>query len=165
MNGRNDDWSDARHSCCDRRQVLSGAILGGSAVALWPAQALAGGGQSIQQPDVPSDEAFIARAFKARNLASAMGDQPYGAIVVRDNKIIGLSPSRVVTEHDPTAHAELAAIRDTAKRIGSRDLSGAILYSSSRPCPMCEAAAYWANIEEMKYGQTATSAGRPKLCG
>jgi len=152
-------------STCQRRQLVSGVIAGGVAAALWPTGASAGGGETILQPDVPDDAAFIARAFKLRNLAVALGDQPYGAVIVRKKVIIGHSHSRVVVEHDPTGHAELAAIRDAARRLSDRDLSGAILYSSSRPCPMCEAAAYWANIEEMKYGSDAASAGKPKLCG
>ncbi|MGI9465451.1 MAG: nucleoside deaminase [Aestuariivirgaceae bacterium] len=149
---------------CERRRVLGGLLVGATAGAIWPGGALAGGGDSIVQPQVPDDAAFIARAFKMRNLAKALGDQPYGAVVVRDNLIIGLSHSRVVSEQDPTAHAELAAIRDAARRSGNRDLSGAVLYSSSRPCPMCEAAAYWANIKEMKYGHNVASAGLPRLC-
>ena len=152
-------------TCCDRRRLLSGVVAGGIFAGLWPGDAGAGGGDAIAQPDVPGDTAFIARAFKMRDLASALGDQAYGAVVVRGNKIIGQSQSIVITQNDPTGHAELAAIRDTARRTGDRDLSGAILYSSSRPCPMCEAAAYWANISEMKHGRGATSAGAPRLCG
>lgn len=151
-------------SCCQRRQLVGGLIAGSFTAALSSTSVSAGGGDSILQPDVPDDAAFIARAFKLRNLATALGDQPYGAVVVRKNVIIGHSHSRVVVEHDPTGHAELAAIRDAARRLSDRDLSGSILYSSSRPCPMCEAAAYWANISEMKHGRDAASAGQPRLC-
>ena len=119
----------------------------------------------IDQPDPATPESFIDRAFDLRRQASASGDQPYGALVVRDGQIVGQSQSLVVINGDPTAHAEMAAIRDAARRTGSRDLSGATLYSSSRPCPMCEAAAYWAGVDRMVFGRTGVDAGRPKLCG
>ncbi|MGI9401494.1 MAG: nucleoside deaminase [Rhizobiaceae bacterium] len=119
----------------------------------------------IEQPDLPDDIAFLERAFEMRQLAIEKGDQQYGAVVVRENKIIGQSWSKVVIDNDPTAHAEMAAIRDAARRTGSRNLDRAILYSSSRPCPMCEAAAYWANIKEMIHGRTGQKAGTPSLCG
>jgi tRNA(Arg) A34 adenosine deaminase TadA len=85
-------------------------------------------------------------------------------VVVCDGIIVGQAPSRVVVHQDPSAHAEMEAIRDAASRQASRDLSGCILYSSSRPCPMCEAAAYWARIEKMVHGSGANDAGRPQLC-
>ncbi len=116
------------------------------------------------QPREPREAAFIDRAFEMRQLAVDLGDQAYGAIIVRDGLIIGQSPSRVVQDHDPTGHAEMSAIRDATRRLTSRDLSGATMYSSSRPCPMCEAAAYWARIGAMIHGRNANSAGAPQLC-
>lgn len=107
-------------------------------------------------------DGLIQRAFALRDEAIAAGDQPYGALVARDGIVIGEGPSRVVTNVDPTAHAEMEAIRDAARNLGSRDLGGAILYSSSRPCRMCETAAYWANIGRMVHGRDATDAGPPK---
>ena len=120
---------------------------------------------SITQPAEPNDRAFIARSFEMRRLAIELGDQGYGAVVVRESSIVGQSPSHVILNGDPTAHAEMEAIRDAAKRLGSRDLSGCTLYSSSRACPMCEAAAYWAGITRMIYGDAVADAGRPSLCG
>lgn len=119
---------------------------------------------AIAQPGSPGDAAFIQRAFEMRQLAIDHGDQSYGAIIVRDNIIVGQSWSRVVIDRDPTAHAEMAAIRDAARRLMSRDLTGLQIYSSSRLCPMCEAAAYWAGIDEMVYGEAITHAGPPALC-
>ncbi len=87
-----------------------------------------------------------------------------GALVVKGDRIVGQAPSRVVLERDPTARAEMAAIRDTARRLGRRDLSGCRLYSSSRPCPMCKAAAYWAGIERLSFGRAMTDGGAPRLC-
>ena len=76
--------------------------------------------------------------------------------------IVGAAPSRVVTANDPTAHAEMEAIRDAARRLRTRDLSGCTLVSTSRPCRMCEAAAGWAGISRMVYGPTLTDAGAPR---
>lgn len=104
------------------------------------------------------------RAFEMRQHAIDLGDQAFGAIIVHEEKIIGQSWSRVVVDGDPTAHAEMAAIRDAAMRFGPARLDGATMYSSSRPCPMCEAACYWAGIREMLYGKSVASAGRPSIC-
>ncbi|MDH3700748.1 MAG: nucleoside deaminase [Alphaproteobacteria bacterium] len=117
----------------------------------------------IAQPPARTGESFIRRAFAMRDRATTAGDQPYGAIVVKDGHIVGEAPSRVISAGDPTAHAETEAIRDAARRLGTRDLGGCVLYSSSRPCPMCEAAAYWANVEKMVHGAAATDAGPPSL--
>ncbi len=146
-----------------RGLVLAGAALLAPA-SLRGAHADQAGDGAIEQPAARDDDAFIARAFAMQRSASDSGDQAYGAVVVRDGRIVGQAPSRVVTAGDPTAHAEMEAIRDAARRLGSRSLSGCILYSSSRACPMCEAAAYWAGIDGMKYGRGARDAGRPSLC-
>ena len=146
-----------------RRPFLT---LAGAAVLLsggTPARAAAAD-RPIPQPDDPGCQAFIERAFEMRQRALDQGDQGYGAVVVRDGRIIGQSWSRVILDSDPTGHAEMAAIRDAARRQQSHRLSGAWLYSSSRPCPMCEAGAYWAGIEKMIHGRDAADAGRPRLC-
>jgi len=103
----------------------------------------------------------MARARELRDQAQRGGDQPYGAVVLRGDSIVGEGPSRVVINSDPTAHAEMEAIRDAARRLGTRDLSGCVLVSTSRPCRMCEAAAGWARIERMVHGEALTDAGRP----
>ncbi len=122
------------------------------------------GDAAVVQPATPDTMAFIERAFEMRRLAVENGDQAYGAVIVRDNVIVGQSWSRVVLDQDPTGHAEISAIRDAARRLRSRSLKGAILYSSSRACPMCEAAAYWADIDGMVFGRNAGNAGTPRLC-
>jgi len=118
----------------------------------------------IAQPNLPTAEAFIERAFAMRQQAIDSGDQPYGAVVVLDGLIVGQSQSLVVINGDPTAHAEMAAIRDATRRLGRRALTGATLYSSSNPCAMCEAAAYWARIDQMVFGRALANGGRPHLC-
>ncbi len=120
--------------------------------------------ETIHQPSSKTDQAFIDRAFEKRREARSIGDQAYGAVVVRDGIIVGQSPSHVIVHRDPTAHAEMEAIRDAAARLGSRDLSRCTLYSSSPACPMCEAAAYWADIDRMVYGEAVSEGGRPSLC-
>ena len=102
------------------------------------------------------------RAEALRDDALRAGDQAFGAVVLRGELIVGAAPSRVVTATDPTAHAEMEAIRDAARRLRTRDLSGCGLVSTSRPCRMCEAAAAWAGISRMVYGESLTDAGAPR---
>jgi len=109
----------------------------------------------------PSLQHAMQRARELRDEAVRSGDQAYGAVVLRGAQIVGEGPSRVVTAGDPTAHAEMEAIRDAARRLGSRDLSGCVLVSTSRPCRMCEAAAGWARIARMVHGDALTDAGPP----
>ncbi len=114
----------------------------GSGVALWlPVQAGAQGLPAIEQPGEPGAAAFAARALALRDQALASGDQGYGAVIVRESRIVGEAPSREIANRDPTAHAEMEAIRDAARRLGTRDLSGCAMYGSARACPMCAAAA------------------------
>ena len=119
----------------------------------------------LGDPAMGSDTALQAamrRAQAMRDQALRDGDQAYGAVVLRGHDIVGAAPSRVVTSTDPTAHAEMEAIRDAARRLRTRDLSGAILVSTSRPCRMCEAAAMWAGISRMVYGEALTDGGPPR---
>jgi len=102
------------------------------------------------------------RAFEMRRLAVERGDQAYGAVIVKDTRIVGEGVSAVVTGNDPTAHAEIQAIRDAARRLGSRDLTGCEMYGTSRACTMCEAAAYWARVARLYYGTTIVDAGAPQ---
>jgi len=83
---------------------------------------------------------------------------PFGAVVVRDGEIIGRGWNRVVAQQDPTAHAEVNAIRDACRRLGDFRLAGCRLYTSCEPCPMCLAAAYWARLEQVWYAATGEDA-------
>jgi tRNA(Arg) A34 adenosine deaminase TadA len=139
-----------------RRAVVAG--LGAAAVTR-RAQAQ----DAIAQPNPASPQAFMDRAFAMKLLAEQSGDQAYGAVVVRAGMIVGQAPNAVITKKDPTAHAEMEAIRDAARRLGQRELGDCELYSSSRPCPMCEAAAYWAGIGRMVHGAGLSDAGPPRL--
>ena len=83
---------------------------------------------------------------------------PFGACIVKDGKIIGKGINRVIKEHDPTAHAEVVAIRNACKSLGTHDLTGCELYTSCYPCPMCLSAIIWANIKKVYYGNTKEDA-------
>ena len=148
--------------CEGRRAALRriGGLLVGSVVA--PTSA----GQftpDIVQPRAPGREGFMERAFEMRRRSIERGDQPYGAVIVRGALIVGEGVSAVVTDNDPPAHAEMQAIRDAARRLATRDLSGCEMYGTSRACPMCEAGAYWARIDRMYHGASIADAWAPKL--
>ena len=83
---------------------------------------------------------------------------PFGACVVKDGKIIGKGINQVIKNCDPTAHAEIMAIRNACKNIGTHDLSDCELYTSCYPCPMCLSAIIWANIKKVYYGNTKEDA-------
>jgi tRNA(Arg) A34 adenosine deaminase TadA len=77
---------------------------------------------------------------------------PFGAVIVRDGKIIGQGHNRVLSAIDPTAHAEVTAIRDAAKNVQNFDLSGSEIFVNGMPCPMCMSAIFWARIGKVYYG-------------
>ena len=77
---------------------------------------------------------------------------PFGAVVVRNNEIIGRGNNRVTKDNDPTSHAEINAIRDASKNIGSFQLTDCVVYTSCEPCPMCLAAIYWARVKKIYFG-------------
>ena len=79
---------------------------------------------------------------------------PFASVIVKDGKIIGRGHNKVLLNHDPTCHGEIEAIRDACKKTGSHDLSGAELYTTAEPCPMCLGAILWANISKVYYGCT-----------
>ena len=76
---------------------------------------------------------------------------PFGALVLKDGKVIGSGVNRVIAKHDPTAHAEMEAIRDACINLKTHDLSGCELYATGFPCPMCMSAIIWANIKKVFY--------------
>lgn len=83
---------------------------------------------------------------------------PFGACIVKDGKIIGKGINRVIKDNDPTAHAEIVAIRKACKHLQSYDLSGCELYTSCYPCPMCLSAIIWANIKMVYYANNKNDA-------
>lgn len=99
----------------------------------------------------------VAKELSDDNLKTNAGG-PFGACVVKDGKVIGKGSNHVLVHNDPTAHAEIMAIRDACKSVNSYDLSGAELYTSCYPCPMCLSAIIWSNIKKVYYGNTKEDA-------
>lgn len=88
-------------------------------------------------------------AIKARDTMTKNYGGPFGAVVVKDNTVIAISSNSVLKDNDPTAHAEINAIREACKTLGTYDLSGCELYATGFPCPMCMSAIIWANIKKI----------------
>lgn len=99
----------------------------------------------------------IAKQLSEDNLETNAGG-PFGACVVKDGKIIGKGSNNVIKNNDPTAHAEILAIREACKNINSHDLSNCELYTTCYPCPMCLSAIIWANIKKVYYGNSKEDA-------
>jgi len=83
---------------------------------------------------------------------------PFGALIIRDGKIIGKGHNTVLKSNDPTAHAEVNAIRDACRQLKSPHLTGAVIYSNFEPCPMCLAAIYWADIRTLYFARGRSDA-------
>ncbi len=106
------------------------------------------------------------REFMSKAIVLAEGNVktlkggPFGAVVVKDGEIVGRGSNQVTVNNDPTAHAEVVAIRDAAKNLGTFDLSGCEIYSSCEPCPMCLGAIYWAHMDKLYYAATKDDAAK-----
>lgn len=143
---------------CTRRQLLAGGAL----IACWPATSAASPGDN-RPPDGPGTaRGFMNEAFRMKARAVGSGDQPYGAVLVRAGRIIGLGPSRVVLDSNADAHAERVAMWDAQKRTGSKDLSDSILFSTSVPCAFCQDYAARFNVAKMIHGRAMRDAGAPR---
>ena len=99
----------------------------------------------------------VAKDLADNNLITNSGG-PFGACIVKDGKIIGKGFNKVIKNNDPTAHAEIEAIRDACRNINSYDLSECELYTTCYPCPMCLSAIIWSNIKKVYYGNTTLDA-------
>jgi tRNA(Arg) A34 adenosine deaminase TadA len=98
---------------------------------------------------------FMAEAARlaAEGVANGEGG-PFGAVVVKDGRIVGAACNRVIGTNDPTAHAEILALRAAGRALGEFHLDGCVLYTTCEPCPMCLAAIHWAHIDKVVYSQT-----------
>ena len=105
------------------------------------------------------DAFFLAKAvtLARRNIETGDGG-PFGALIVKAGEIISEGWNQVIISHDPTAHAEIMAIRAASTLLGHHHLNGCVLYASSEPCPMCLAAAYWARIERIVFANPREAA-------
>lgn len=99
----------------------------------------------------------IADELAQQNILTNDGG-PFGAVIIKNNEIVGKGNNQVVLKNDPTAHAEIVAIRDACKNLGTFDLTGCEIYTSCYPCPMCLSAIIWANIKMVYYGNTKEDA-------
>lgn len=110
-----------------------------------------------------SDDAFMAAALAVGERARAGGNMPVGAVVVCDGRIVGEGPNLVLTETDPSAHAEIVAIRRAARALGQVDLSACTLYTTVEPCAMCTWSIVVARIPRLVVGVRHEAIGRPDM--
>ncbi len=108
----------------------------------------------------PEDREYIRLAAQLAYDNVGRGGGPFGAVIVRDGQIIATGVNTVTLANDPTAHAEVNAIRSACQAIGTFQLKGATVYSSCEPCPMCLSALYWAGVEKIYFGNTQEDADR-----
>lgn len=99
----------------------------------------------------------MAIALSEQNVAQGLGG-PFGAVIVKDNKVVAASANTVVPSNDPTAHAEVSAIRLACQELNTFNLEGCVIYTSCEPCPMCLGAIYWARIEKIYYANNKSDA-------
>lgn len=108
--------------------------------------------------DDSSDLKHMQAAIDLALHSVTVGGGPFGAVVVKDGEVIGRGHNRVTLDNDPTAHAEVMAIRAACASLGSFRLDGCTLYTSCMPCPMCLGAAYWAHVSALVYAATPSDA-------
>lgn len=103
-------------------------------------------------------ETFMRKAIALSTENVRNGGGPFGAVIVKDGEIVATGVNRVTAQHDPTSHAEVNAIREACRKLGTFDLSGCDIYTSCEPCPMCLGAIYWAHIDRIYYGNNKSDA-------
>ena len=109
----------------------------------------------------PDHQSFMRRAIELSHIHMEAGEGgPFGAVVVKDGTILGEGWNRVTSTCDPTAHAEVVAIRAACDYLGTFSLKGCEIYTSCEPCPMCLAAVYWSRLDAIFFGNTAADAAR-----
>ena len=101
---------------------------------------------------------FMSRAIELSIESVNNGTGPFGAVIVKNEKIIAEGSNKVTSTNDPTAHGEIVAIREACKQLNNFSLSGCELYSSCEPCPLCLSAIYWARINKIYYANTREDA-------
>ena len=114
-----------------------------------------------ETPSPDDDRRFLRRALSlaAKNVEHGDGG-PFGALIVQNGRVIAEARNRVLSQNDPTAHAEVEAIRAACRKSGHFHLEGAALYASSERCPMCLAAAYWARVGRVVYANSRLQAAK-----
>jgi len=107
-----------------------------------------------------NNEKFMRLAIEKSLESVDNGGGPFGAVVVKDGEVVAVASNSVTIDNDPTAHAEVKAIRMACKKLGTFDLSGCEIYASCEPCPMCLASIYWARIGKLYYANTKVDADK-----
>ena len=105
-----------------------------------------------------NNEKFMRLAIEKSLESIDNGGGPFGAVIVKDGEVVSAASNSVTNDNDPTAHAEVNAIRMACRKLGTFDLSGCEIYASCEPCPMCLAAIYWARIDKLYYANTKADA-------
>lgn len=113
----------------------------------------------VVHPDVLSDEFFMREALSLADAAACLGEVPVGALVVRDGVIVGRGFNSPIGSQDPTAHAEIAALRDAARQLGNYRLPGCTLFVTLEPCAMCAGAMLHARLARVVYGARDAKTG------
>ncbi len=103
-------------------------------------------------------ERWMALAVERARAGIAAGQSPFGAVIVKDDQLVGAGHNEVWKRTDPTAHAEIVTIQHAAAALKAIDLSGCVMYTTCEPCPMCAAAIHWARLDECVYGATIADA-------
>lgn len=116
--------------------------------------------RSIPYKITPADHSFMEEAVRLSKKEYTELGGPFGAVIARDNKIISRGTNQVVLLNDPTAHAEIMAIREACRKLQTFDLGKYFLYSSCEPCPMCLGAIYWSNLRKIYYASTRKDAAK-----
>jgi tRNA(adenine34) deaminase len=111
-----------------------------------------------------TDSRFMRAALDEAQAAAARGEVPVGAVIVADGRVVGRAGNRTITDCDPTAHAEIVALREAAKTIGNYRLLGATLYVTIEPCAMCAGAMVQARIGRLVYGADDPKGGAVRSC-
>ena len=104
------------------------------------------------------DKTFMREAIRLADESVEKGGGPFGAVIVKDGKVIAAGSNRVTVDNDPTAHAEVSAIRMACRSLKTFSLEGCVIYTSCEPCPMCLGAIYWAHIDRIYYGNNRKDA-------
>ena len=101
-----------------------------------------------------ADARFMREAIEIAHVGVRAGQSPFGACVVRDGRVIARAHNTVLRDSDPSAHAEINAVRAACAALGSHDLSGCIVYATGEPCPMCLGCCYWAHVPRIVFGSS-----------
>ena len=108
--------------------------------------------------NMTQEEMFMKEAIRMSQESIENGGGPFGAVIVKNGEIIAKTSNKVTQENDPTAHAEVTAIRSAAKKLNTFNLSGCEIYTSCEPCPMCFGAIYWARLDKLYFANTKADA-------